>query len=146
LQYNHTTFLNKKKTLKELISIVGNVLIQDVTPDDILHNVLIPQPTPSLYNERRKHLSAFFEHARKFHGLKYNPVMPIGKIPRERENEPMPTHGELARLLLNMKSGQDKNMIIIYSECGARKEEGLRLTWSDDIDFNNKTIRLIKKN
>lgn len=142
LQFNRTTFLNKKKVLKEFMKLTGNIPIQDVESETILHKFLMPQKTTALYNNRRKDLHSFFEYARDFHGLKYNPVTPIKKVPRERVNQPMPTHGELAKLLLSMKAGQDKNMIIFYSECGARKEEGLRLTWSDDIDFHNRFIRL----
>lgn len=142
MQFNRTTYLNKKKTLQELISIVGNLPIHQVESETILHDILMPQKTTSLYNKRRKDLRAFFEYAKDFHGLRLNPVVPIKKIPRERENQPMPTHGELAKLLENMLPGQDKRMIIFFSECGARKSEGLRLTWSNDIDFINREIRL----
>lgn len=142
VQFNRTTYTDRKKALKELIGIVGNIPIDQVEPDTILHQILMPQKTKALYNKRRKDLRVFFEYAKDFHGLRFNPVAPIKKIPQERVNQPMPTHGELAKVLLSLPPGQDRNMVIIFAECGARKSEGLRLTWSDDIDFPNRKIRL----
>lgn len=141
-QYAKTTYSDKRLALKEMIAALGNVSIDRVDPGIILHEVLLKQPTPQLYNKRRKDLSAFFEYAIDFHGAPFNPVKATKKRPVERINQPMPTYGEFAKLLLKVDPGQDRNMLTIFSECGARKSEGLRLTWSDDVDFHNRLLRL----
>lgn len=142
IQYTHSTYTDRRKALKELMAITGNIPIIQVEPEIILHKILLPQTTNNLYNKRRKDLHVFFEYAKDFHGLRFNPVAPIKKIPQERKDQPMPTHGEYAKLLLKVGSGQDRNLIITIAESGARRSEVFRLTWSDDVDFHNRTLRL----
>ena len=142
VQYAWATYTDKRLALKEMMAALGNISIDQVDPGIILHNVLLKQKTPQLYNKRRKDLSAFFEYAIDFHGAPFNPVKATKKRPVTRAKQPMPTYGEFAKLLLKAGPGQDRNMLIIFSECGARKSEGLRLTWSDDVDFHNRLLRL----
>jgi len=124
------------------MAVTGNVSIDHVEAETILHQVLLPKKTKNLFNKRRKDLHAFFEYAKDFHGLRLNPVAPIKKIPLDRKNQPMPTHGEYAKLLLKVGPGQDRNLIVTIAESGARRSEVFRITWSDDVNFNNRLLRL----
>jgi integrase len=145
LQFDYSTFIDKKKALKELGQKTGNITLDKVDPATILHKVLMPQKTGNLYNKRRKDLHSFFEYARKFHGLPFNPVAVIDKVPQDRKPQPVPTHGEYAKLLMKVGPGQDRNLIITLAESGARRSEVFRLTWSEDVDFEEQTLRLGNK-
>lgn len=142
MQYDHTTFSDKRKATKELIDITEDIPISDISPGDILDKVLMPQPTKALYNKRRKDLGAFFSHCQDFYGLQFNPIKAIKKIPIDRLPQPVPTHGEYAKLLMKVGPGQDRNLITTIAESGARRSEVFRLTWSDDVDFRERTLRL----
>ena len=54
--YSQSTFTGKRKALKELMAATGNIRIEDVTPDDILHGILMKQKTAASANSRRKWL------------------------------------------------------------------------------------------
>ncbi len=141
-QYNKTTYLNKKLALKQLLAVTGDIPVDEVDPSIILHAILLKQKTAQLYNHRRKDLSTFFDYAVDFHGIKFNPVKATKKRPADRANQPMPTQGEYAKLLLKLGPGQDRNLVITLAESGARRSEVFRLTWSDDVDFHNRLLRL----
>lgn len=142
MRYSPITVSNKKKAVKELLSITGNVALEEIGPETILQDVILKQKTAALANERRKHLHSFFEYCRKFHGLRFNPVTPIEKIPQDRKPQPVPTHGEFARMLLQCRDRQDRNLLIVMEHCGARRSELFRLTFSDDVDFAGRQIRV----
>jgi integrase len=117
-------------------------MMAEIDPGIVLHEVLLKQKTPQLYNKRRKDLSTFFDYAVDFHGVKFNPVKATKKLPSDRAKQPMPTQGEYAKLLLRLGPGQDRNLVITLAESGARRSEVFRLTWSDDVDFHNRLLRL----
>ena len=141
-QYTKSTYSDKRLALKEMMAALGNISIEQVDPGTILHEILLKQPTPQLYNKRRKDLSAFFEYSIDFHRAPFNPVKATKKRPVERVNQPMPTYGEYAKFLLKLGPGQDRNLVITLAESGARRSEIFRLTWSDDVDFHNRLLRL----
>ncbi len=141
IQYSRSTFTDKRKALKELMTVTGNIGIEQVGADVILHKVLLCQPTPNLHNKRRKDLHAFFEYCKNFHGLKVNPVTPINKLPIDRKPQPVPTEEEFLKLLM-AADRHDKNLLITCASTGGRKSEVLRLTWTDDVNFKEKKVRL----
>ena len=98
------------------------------------------QKTASLSNERRKNLHAFFEYCRKFRGLRYNPVAVIDKISQDRKPQPVPTDIELAKLKASCKTWQDRALIDVIANSGARRSEVFRLTLAD-VDFQAREVR-----
>lgn len=141
-RYARSTFTDKKKALKELMKLTGNIAIDHITPADILSGIILMQPTPNLANKRRKDLRSFFEHCRNFHDLAHNPIMHIDKIPQERKPQPVPTDVEYAKLLLKTGDRQDRNMLIAFANSGARRSELFRIKFSEDVDFSERLLRL----
>lgn len=135
------TYYNKRIAIRELAAITGNIPIDEITSDIILNKLILPQKTIALSNKRRKDLRSFFEHCRNFHGLFFNPVTPISKIPQDRPAQPVPTDDEFKKLLM-AADRFDRNLLVVAANTGGRKSELLRLTWSEDIDFNNRIIRV----
>ena len=50
LQFDYSTFVDKKKALKELGQKTGNITLDQVEPATILHKVLIPQKTKDTFS------------------------------------------------------------------------------------------------
>jgi len=123
----------------------GNIALDMVDSGTILNDIILNQATANLANKRRKDLHSFFEYCRKFQGLQYNPVTVIDKLPQERQAQPVPTDAELAQLLLMCGNRQDKNMLVAFAHSGARRSELFRLTFSEDIDFQERQLRLGNK-
>lgn len=142
--FNQTTFRNKRKALKDLISLTGNIGIDQVQPGMILNQIILAQPTPSLSNERRKHLCAFFEHCRRFYRLDVSPMAHIPKLVVDRKPQPVPTEEEFLKLL--MAAGRhDRNLLIASATTGGRRSEILRWTWTEDVNFKERTVRLCNR-
>ena len=60
-RYSKETYSDKRRVLKELVGITGNVPIERITPE-ILLDLLLSKPTKNLYNRTRKDLHAFFNY------------------------------------------------------------------------------------
>ena len=138
--FSRTTFQNKRKALKELMAVTGNVQIGAVEPRDILNHIIMAQKTPNLANERRKHLSAFFEYCRRFQGLSTNPMAYIDRLPADRKPQSVPTEEEFLKLLM-VAGRHDRNLLIAFATTGGRRSEILRWTW-EDVNFQERTIRM----
>lgn len=142
--YNQTTYFNKRKAIKELMQANGQIMLNEIDPGIILNRVIMAQPTPSLSNERRKHLHSFFEHARRFYGLRFNPMADIPKLAVDRKPQAVPTEEEFLKLL--MAAGRhDRNLLICCSSTGGRRSEILRMTWTEDVNFKDRTVRLCNR-
>ena len=138
--FTRTTFTDKKKALAELGAVVGNVPIDKIDSNKVLHEVLLSQKTNALHNKRRKDLHAFFEHCRKFLGLKLNPISYIERLPIERKPQIVPTEKEFLRLMM-AADRHDRNLLIAFATTGGRRSEVLRWTWTDDINFGERKVR-----
>lgn len=144
LTFNQTTFSNKRKALKELISLTGNIALDQVEPGVILNRIIMVQKTPNLANERRKHLAAFFEHCRRFYHLDVNPMTHIPKLVVDRKPQPVPTEEEFLKLLL-AAGRHDRNLLVTCATTGGRRSEILRMTWTEDVNFQERTVRLCNR-
>jgi len=142
-QYHRSTFTDKRMALRGLMAVTGHIGVEQVEPSLVLNEIILKQKTPNLANKRRKDLHAFFEYCRKFQGLRYNPISLIDKLPHERGPQPVPTDGELAKLMLKAgRDRQDRNMLIAFINSGARRSELFRIKFSEDVDFNERMLRL----
>jgi len=142
--FNPTTFRNKRKALKDLMAVTGNVTLDQVEPGVILNQVILAQPSPSLSNERRKHLAAFFEHCRRFYAMDVSPMAHIPKLVVDRKPQPVPTEEEFLKLLL-AAGRHDRNILIACAATGGRRSEILRMTWTEDVNFQERTVRLCNR-
>lgn len=142
--YHQGTFQNKRLALRQLAQIVGDIPLDDISPGVILNDLILAQKTPSLANERRKHLSAFFVYAVNFHGLRLNPMARIPKLPVDRTPQAVPTEEEFLKLIL-AASRHDRNLLVTCATTGGRRSEVLRLTWTEDINFEEGWVRLCNR-
>ncbi len=142
--FNPSTFSNKRKALKDLMQVTGDIMLSEVDPGVILNQVILAQPTASLSNERRKHLHSFFEHARRFHGLRVNPVAEIPKLTVDRKPQPVPTEEEFLKILV-AATRHDRNLLVCCAATGGRRSEILRMTWTGDVNFQERTVRLCNR-
>ncbi|MCP4575187.1 MAG: site-specific integrase [Deltaproteobacteria bacterium] len=149
-KFTKTTYLDKKRELKNLVSSFGaEISILDITPIKIWDYLDGSEDrkkkglnaSPSKFNRSRKELMAFFNYAVKFHDLPTNPVAKIDPLPVNRTPQPVLTEEEFIKLML-AASRHDRNMLIVLGTTGARRSEIFRLTWTDDINFEKRTIRL----
>lgn len=134
------TYSEKRKAIRDLIKHTGDIPIESITADMILP-MLLPKSTKNLFNRTRKELHVFFEFCRRNYSLTKNPVADIGRLPVERKPQPVPTEEEIVRLLV-AAGRQDRNLLIAFITTGGRRSEIFRWTWTEDINFEKRIVRL----
>jgi len=71
----------------------------------------------------------------------YDPTAPIKKKPHEKKPRRIIPIADILKVML-MAQGHDRTLLGTYWHTGARKGEALRLTWADDINFEERWVRL----
>ncbi len=140
-KFTSKTYDDKKRVLKEMVQIFGNIAVSEISSGDILNEIILKKSTNNLANRTRKDLHAFFEYCRNYHNLTVNPMAVIDKLPHTPALQPTPTKDEVVKLLL-AANAHERNLLIVAVTTGARRSELFRLTWDDDIYFNKRLVRL----
>ena len=68
----------------------------------------------------------------------------IPKLAADRKPQPVPTEEEFLKLLM-AASRHDRNLLICCAATGGRRSEILRMTWTEDINFQDRTVRLCNR-
>ena len=143
INYRKKTFGEKKYCLERFYKYVGNVQVTEITSpviNDFL-NERADSQSNNAANKDRKNLKAFYSWVGGIYGILYDPTGPIK----------MKRHSKKARRLIPIQDvlkvqlvaeGQDRVLIGSYWHTGARKGEILRWTWDEDINFEERWVRL----
>jgi integrase len=62
----------------------------------------------------------------------------------DRRPQPVPTEEEFLKLLL-AAGRHDRNLLIACAATGGRRSEILRMTWTEDVNFQERTLRLCNR-
>jgi integrase len=146
-RFHRTTYLNKRKILREVQNLLMDKMGTSEVPLSQVHpklflDFVMSLDTASKGNRARKELHAFFKYCMDWElylGDK-NPISMIEKVDEERKAQRVPTEEEMARLLA-AANRHDRNMIVAFCVTGARKSELLRMTWQD-VNFEKGFITL----
>lgn len=93
-------------------------------------------------NKQRKNLRAAWQWGIKYLSLPaQNPFAVVEKFAEDRNERHVPSLKNFWAVYDSCDSEQDKLMLRMYLETGARREELFRLQWRD-IDFKRKQVRL----
>lgn len=93
-------------------------------------------------NKDRKNLAAAWRWGVRFMDLpRENPFSAVDKFREDRHERHMPTLDDFWKVYDVCDTEQDKLMLRMYLETGARREELFRLKWKD-VDFKQHQVRL----
>lgn len=141
IKFIDSTYKTKRRHLKRFIAKTPpDTPLQDITTNDVWHYLKVITPA-TRFNRSRKELLALFNYAVKFHDLPSNPVAKIDLLPEERGPQAVFTEDEFIRIML-AADRHGRNLLVVLGTTGARRSEMFRLTWTDDINFEKRIIRL----
>lgn len=143
----YNTFIEKKKAFKEFLR---NDEIDPYSPVDELEPITVlehlqeqeEKRSGNAANRDRKNLSAAWTWGVTYMGLPYfNPIAVTQKFAEDRNERPVPTMDDFTKVLDATTNEQDRAMLWLYMQTGARRDELFRLRWKD-VDFKNQRVRL----
>lgn len=143
-RYSHDTQQEKEALCKRILQLWGtDCLAEDVTPNMVLEYLgdQARKRSANASNRDRKNLMAMFSFAIKFHGVPSNPVVVTDKLAHDRKTQYTPPEKDVLKVLM-AATPEEKVFLTSYLQTGARRSEIFRWTWSDDINFAKKEVRL----
>jgi len=143
VNYVKKTVDEKKFCLERFYKFVGDVPVTSIEPHTILDfiNARAKSQSNNAANKDRKNLKAFYSWLQKMYGIMYDPTAPIKKKSHTKQVRRLIPVQDILKVML-MAKGQDRVLLGAYWHTGARKGEVLRWTWADDINFEERWVRL----
>ncbi len=133
----------KRYCLERLYKITDDMTIIDVTPLMILEflNARTKSQSANAANKDRKNLRAFFSWVHEMYGIMYDPTAPIKKKPHDNQPRRLLPISDILKTMMVAQS-HDRVLIGTYWHTGARMSEVLRWTWAEDVNFDERWVRL----
>jgi len=143
INYGKKTFDEKRYCLERFYKFAGDISVIDIDPPTILEFINDRAKTQSnnAANKDRKNLKAFYSWIQQMYGIMYDPTAPIKKKSHEKQPRRLIPIQDILKVML-AATGHDRVLIGSYWHTGARKGEVLRWTWADDINFEERWVRL----
>lgn len=143
INHSKKTFDEKQYCLKRFYKVVGDIDVTYVTPPMVLDfiNKRALSMSNNAANKDRKNLKAFYSWLQQIFGIMYDPTAPIKKKPHTKRARRLIPISDIYKVML-VASGHDRVLIESCWHTGARIGEILRLTWADDINFEERWVRL----
>jgi len=143
VNYDKKTFNEKKYCLERFYSFVGDIDVTDVSPPLVLDflNERANSQSNNAANKDRKNLKAFYRWTQEVYGIMHDPTGPIRKKPHTKKVRRLIPIQDILKVMLVSK-GHDSVLFGSYWHTGGRKGEVLRWTWADDINFEERWVRL----
>jgi len=142
-RYGAKTVDEKRYCLERFYKTTGDIAVTGVTPPMVLEfvNDRLKTQSPNAANKDRKNLRAFYSWVQEMYGIMYDPTAPIKKKPHEKKPRRLIPIQDILKVIIAAQ-GHDRVLIGAYWNTGARKSEVLRWTWADDINFEERWVRL----
>lgn len=146
-QLREHTIMRRNYQLKRIMPYFADKPINAIEAKDVRawHNALIDEGLSQSYiRTLNATLSAIFNHAKTFYGLRLNPCKLVGspKVPDEEKKEKrFWTYEEFSQVIENIDDLKAKTAVMLLYWSGMRKGELLALQWSK-IDFEANKITI----
>lgn len=122
---------------------LASVELSEITPKDIKDFMLLRAETksPNNANVARKNLLSFWNYLKQIHGIQFNPVAVIGKLPHMRKAQYVPMESAINQILL-VCTKRERVFLNCYLQTAARRSSIFRWKWHEDIDFELQQVRI----
>jgi integrase len=141
--YAKKTAGDKKSLCRRVLKDWGNILCSQITTE-MVQQYLDRQSeirSSNAYNKDRKNLLAMWAFVNAILKIKSNPVLGIRTIKHDRKPQYVPPVQDILKLLA-AATREEKVLLDCYLNTAARKREIFNLTWFDDVNFDQRKIRL----
>ena len=143
-KFSRKVFEEKRRLLQSLSKKWGGgIPVGSVTTDMIASHLeaRAKEVSNNEANKDRKNLLALWNWGVKRFDLPVNPVSKTDLLPWDRATQYTPPEKDVLKVLA-VASGEEKVLLMAYLATAARRSEVLRWTWTDDINFDRREVRL----
>lgn len=149
-QKENSTIVREKKVYKAFSAYISSIPLGKITINDIEGYIKtrteVDKVTPATMGIELRTLRAFFNFFVKRGYLVSNPLTGIKRPKQEEKSIRFLTTEEISNLFEKIDDPEYKDLILMYLNTGARREEILpeKFTWKN-VDFKRKRIKLTGK-
>ncbi len=143
-RFSKKTYNEKKSVCTKIMEAWGaNILVFDINSEMAEKYLTTQKETRSANasNKDRKNLLAMWKKGVKTFGVEKNPFEDTEKYPHDRSPQPPPSPDDVLKVLL-ASTRKERVLLDTCLETAARRSSLFRLTWHDDINFEQKKIRI----
>ncbi|SHK34680.1 Site-specific recombinase XerD [Desulfatibacillum alkenivorans DSM 16219] len=143
LNYSKKTLQEKTYCLRRFYEFTGDVQVMDISPPQVLEflNARAKAQSNGAANKDRKNIKAFYRWIQEIYGVMHDPTGPIRKKAHTKKDRRLIPIADILKVMM-LAQGQDRVLLGAYWHTGARKSEVFRWTWADDINFEERWVRL----
>lgn len=140
---SRNTLVEKTTCLERFYAHVGDVDITDISPEITLDflNERADQLSNNAANRDRKNIKAFYSWVQEIYGIMYDPTGPIRKKPHTKKARRLIPITDILKVIMAAE-GHDRVLMETYWHTGARKSEIYRWIWAEDVNFEERWVRL----
>ena len=143
-RYTKGVYVEKKGLCERVLTLWGAYyLVNSITPEMVFDylNSRAKDQSKNAYNRDRKNLLAMWNWGRGILNLGPNPIQEIRGLPQDRKPQYVPPTEDILRIIA-VATREEKVLLDCYLQTAARRSEIFRWVWADDINFENRMIRL----
>lgn len=143
-RYVPKTYDEKCSLIKRILKVWGGKrVVETITSQDI-ETYLRDQKklrSANASNRDRKNLHAMWVKGISSYGLRSNPISETEKYGHDRKPQYTPPVEDVLKVLM-VATRSERIFLDAFIQTGGRKSEIFRWIWTDDIDFNQRRVRL----
>ena len=143
INYDKKTIDEKRYCLERFYKTLGDIDVGEVSPMMVLEfiNDRAREQSNHAANKDRKNIKAFYSWVQRMFGIMHDPTGPIKQRPHTKKKRRLIPVQDILKVML-VAQGQDRVLVGAYWHTGGRKSEILRWTWADDVNFEERWVRL----
>ena len=142
------TYDEKRFCLQRFVQAMGDRPPMEITTPEVSEflNNRAREASPNASNKDRKNIKAFYRWLQDYYGIMYDPTAPIRQKPHQRKGRRLIPIGDILKVIMAAPM-PERALIASYWHTGARRGEVLRWTWAEDVNLEERWVRLgTKKN
>lgn len=143
-RFTTKTHQEKKALCESIVKSWGkDFIVENITPE-MIQTYLDDQAASrsnNASNRDRKNLMALWTYGRKFLGLGSDPLVDIEKRSHDRQPQYVPPLDDILKVF-SVTAPTERLFLDCYIQTGARRSEIFRWTWTDDVSFQHRKVRL----
>jgi len=136
------TYSEKKSICSRIMEAWGALTpVDEITPGNVVDFLSLRGDNNNSYNKDRKNLKALWQFGQDILDIQSNPLAKIKKRPHNEKSQYTPPVKDVLAIYA-ICTPEEMVFLNAYLQTAGRRSEIFRWTWSDDVNFQQRQVRL----